>query len=188
MNAEPLDVALQPGMEPGTFVDAEAVPSSAALSKTSGRHHGPTTVASSSVVVPETVVAAPASHLSQATMTAASDSSSPFTSNPSSRAKAGAAGASPDQHDADYDPEAPGDFDYPPMPPQECCGCRPELSACCYLRRMGRAYICRERLGSDPKVGQCEASVPFAPAVCVCGVCIARVASTALIVCLALHR
>ena len=54
--------------------------------------------------------------------------------------------------DPDYDPDAVGDFEYAPMPPQECCGCRPSLSKCCYKRRMGRAYICYERTGDRPKI------------------------------------
>ena len=62
------------------------------------------------------------------------------------------AGPAPKPADEDYDPNVQGDFSYPPMPPQECCGSRPALAPCCYKRKMGRAYVCCERLGPNPKI------------------------------------
>jgi hypothetical protein len=51
--------------------------------------------------------------------------------------------------DSCFDPDAQGDFLYPEAPPLTCCCCEPELPRCCYKRKMGRMYVCREREPDD---------------------------------------
>lgn len=142
MSSEPLEV-VQPGMEEGTFVSAVPEPAAEASGSTStsagtGGTTASTRLSSRSV--------APAEGPGHVALSVSPSSAS------SSKSKAATEVQAEVVDDPEYDPDVLGDFEYPPMPPQECCGCRPPLAPCCYSRRMGRAYVCCERKGPNPKI------------------------------------
>jgi hypothetical protein len=131
MSSEPLEL-VQPGMQEGTFVSAE--PAHVVNPTATNNTYTPHSVSTQATVVSE-------------------DKISPTNRNvpADTRLEVGTTSELPVQ-DPEYDPDVQGDFKYPAMLPQECCGCRPVLSSCCYKRRMGRAYVCCERTGPNPKV------------------------------------
>jgi hypothetical protein len=138
MSAEPLEV-MQPGMEEGTFVSAAPATTTANASYRS--------------VLPEDTAAAPAvAGIAGAAGVARTPSVKAVVMHDEESPAARKQQPPLVAEDPEYDPNVVGDFDYPAMPPQECCGGHPPLAPCCYKRRMGRAYVCCERRGAEPKI------------------------------------
>ena len=142
MSSEPLEV-VQPGMAEGSYVSAVPEPAAEA-SGSAAASTGKGAASTSSSTRTSFRSVAPAEGPGHVALSVSPSSSSKTKAATEVQADVG--------DDPEYDPDVLGDFEYPPMPPQECCGCRPPLAPCCYSRRMGRAYVCCERKGPNPKI------------------------------------